>query len=87
MQNNPSPCETCERECTDSRAQQCPKWQSWFRGEWERTRSRTTNPPPRKKTIYDHERSFFVYENPNVTRQRMKDEAEQTKEDHNALEE
>ena len=74
-QSNPSPCETCKNECNPN----CSKWNIWFKGEWERTRAQFKRPKPKKKTIYDHERSFFVYENPNVTRQRMKIETDEEK--------
>ena len=78
QQTNPQPCEACGGKCAESNIAGCAKWKSWFIGEWARNCAKLKRPQPKKKTIYDHERSFFVYENPSVTRQRMKEEAEQT---------
>ena len=77
MLTDKHPCENCEAICNPN----CAKWNSWFKKEWERicAQFRRPKPIPRKKTIYDHERSFFVYENPNVTRQRMKIETDEEK--------
>ena len=85
MQTNNPPCENCGCKCSESNIVRCPKWKRWFIEAWENAGAQLKKQKQRKKTIYDHERSFFVYENPNVARQRMKDEDEQIeKEDGNA---